>query len=1283
MKAYALRPLTGIAVRVGAFAVVLAATAVGVGQPESNSPLSPPANGPRHADPTWHALTNATVHVSPGRTLEHATVIVRDGRIVSVTAAPAPKGDGGAPDSPAPPAGARVWDCKGLHIYPGFIDAYVDVEAPRPDANAAGVHWSTHVMPQRSALDGAGVDERTGEALRKLGFTAAAISPTGGIFRGSSAVVSLGKAAGSASADRPPVYTKVAYQAVGFSARERGFGGGGGGQETPDVQRWASYPGSLMGSIALIRQTLSDSEWQAKSREAGELITANSLDALPRFAPSNKVQPVGATTLEMFPMPFAATLLFDAGDELDVLRGIKIAREFNRPAVVLGSGLEFKRLAAIAEATKGKTDADPRERAVPLVVPLAFARPPRVSSIGEADSVELRDMMTWEQAPTNPRRLDAAGVTVALTTSKLRDRAQFRDNLLKAIKHGLAPDKAMAMVTTTPAAILGVSDRLGTIEVGKIANLVVADADLFDPKAGKAEPDKPESDKTDTAKEGEESKTDEAKEGDRQPGAGSSGGAASRRQGRGAKVRDVWIDGVRHEVNPAPMKDAIGAWVVIDTDGTPRDPAAEDAVTFYVSENSVTYRRKGRESRATNVRIQGKRIDYTVEGKLFDIEGTLIDHAIVEGDEMHGVTPMPSGKTHTWKAKRTSTDATPPRLASVRPGAAGRDAPENAAKPEGEGRPAAEAAPRPPEGARPPSGAAREGGAPDNVKKADIEMAPAAARQEARAEGAPRAGRGEPRRDPEQEEQAAIAAIPGKFGYPFGPYMRDELPKQGNYVFQHATVWTSGPAGIIEDGAVYISGGKVQFVGSDKDWQAWLSNKRLAELETIDCKGKHITPGLIDCHSHTGISRGVNEGGQAVTAEVRIEDVTDPDSISWYRQLGGGITAVNSLHGSANAIGGQNCVNKNRWGAVDPDDLHMDGAAPGIKFALGENPKHSNAGDRNVVRYPQTRMGVEMLIRDRFTAAGQYASDWAKYAAYKGEPALAGLPQPFVKAVKQYSVAAGPESQHPSPPRRDLELEALAEILAGERLVHCHSYRQDEILMLCRIADEFRFKIGTFQHILEGYKVADEVASHSLGGSCFTDWWAYKVEVQDAIPQGGPIMAEQGVVVSFNSDSDELARRMNWEAGKAIKYGVNVKPEDALKYVTINPAKQLKVENRIGSLENGKDADLAIWSGPPMSGFSRCEATYVDGRQLFSLEEDARMRATIATERQRLTQKLLAEAARGGARDDAGSGNPAGGAPGGRRRPTMLSDHYLDLMNRGFDPEMARPGECGCGFIHE
>jgi N-acetylglucosamine-6-phosphate deacetylase len=362
----------------------------------------------------------------------------------------------------------------------------------------------------------------------------------------------------------------------------------------------------------------------------------------------------------------------------------------------------------------------------------------------------------------------------------------------------------------------------------------------------------------------------------------------------------------------------------------------------------------------------------------------------------------------------------------------------------------------------------------------------------------------------------------------------------------------------------------------------------------IDARGKHVTPGLIDAHSHTGTwSAGTNESGQAVTAEVRMGDTTDPNPVNWYRQLAGGVTTVNTLHGSANPIGGQNVIQKVRWGAVHPTDMHFEGAKPGIKFALGENVKQSNWGDGFRSRYPQTRMGVETLIRDRFIAAKEYADNGMK-------------------------TANG---------RTDTELEALAEILAGERLIHCHSYRQDEILMLCRVAEEFGFKIGTFQHGLECYKVAEAVKEHAIGASIFTDWWAYKVEVQDAIPYAGPILHEAGVNVSFNSDSDELARRMNAEAAKAVKYG-GLSPEEAIRFVTINPAIQLAIEGRVGSLEVGKDADVVIWSGDPLSTMSRAERVYVDGREYFSLEKDKAHRERIASERERLIQKLMREQAK-------------------------------------------------------
>ena len=330
----------------------------------------------------------------------------------------------------------------------------------------------------------------------------------------------------------------------------------------------------------------------------------------------------------------------------------------------------------------------------------------------------------------------------------------------------------------------------------------------------------------------------------------------------------------------------------------------------------------------------------------------------------------------------------------------------------------------------------------------------------------------------------------------------------------------------------------------------------------INASGKHITPGLVDCHNHSAAA-SINEGAQSVTAEVRIRDVLNADDINIYRQLGGGLTCANILHGSANSIGGQNAVIKLRWG-LGPNELLFKNAPQGIKFALGENVKQANWAGTN--RYPQPRMGVEQVIRDAFKAAQDYVHRWDTYR----------------KNAKMQRVKA--------PPRRDLELEALTEILDGTRLVHCHSYRQDEILMLTRIAEDFDFTIATFQHVLEGYKVADRIAEHGAGASTFSDWWQYKYEVIDAIPYNGTLMTRNGVTVSFNSDDAELARRLNTEAVKAVKYG-SLSEEDALKLVTINPAKQLQIDQWVGSLEEGKDADVVIWDGPPLSIYSQVAAT--------------------------------------------------------------------------------------------
>jgi len=429
--------------------------------------------------------------------------------------------------------------------------------------------------------------------------------------------------------------------------------------------------------------------------------------------------------------------------------------------------------------------------------------------------------------------------------------------------------------------------------------------------------------------------------------------------------------------------------------------------------------------------------------------------------------------------------------------------------------------------------------------------------------------------------------------YPLGEFGRAKLPDQPASVFvKGATVWTCALQGKLENADVLIQKGKILKVGTNLSAPA--------DALVINGAGKHITPGLIDAHSHMAASGSVNEAGQAISAEVRIGDVVDCNDIDIYRALAGGLTSAHILHGSANPIGGQAQLIKLRWGSL-PEEMKFEGTPPTIKFALGENVKQSNWGERFTTRYPQTRMGVEQIIRDEFQAALDYERAWQKYEKEKS-----GIP-----------------------PRRDLELDAILEILRGKRFVHCHSYVQSEILMLMRVAEDFGFRIQVFQHILEGYKVADVMAKHGAGASCFTDWWAYKLEVYDAIPYNGALMYEQGVVVSFNSDSDELARRMNWEAAKAVKYG-GVPETEALKFVTLNPAKQLKVDNRVGSLEIGKDADFVVWNGSPLSTYSKCEQTWIDGRKYFDIDEDKKMNEEVQKQRAVLVQKALTAKKAGG-----------------------------------------------------
>ena len=406
-------------------------------------------------------------------------------------------------------------------------------------------------------------------------------------------------------------------------------------------------------------------------------------------------------------------------------------------------------------------------------------------------------------------------------------------------------------------------------------------------------------------------------------------------------------------------------------------------------------------------------------------------------------------------------------------------------------------------------------------------------------------------------------------------------------LIKNATVLTI-TKGTIENADVLIRAGKIAGVGKNLHASA---NARV-----IDGTGKYVMPGIIDCHSHSMLDT-INEGTLAVTSMVRTRDVINSTDVDLYRELAGGVTTLNLLHGSANPIGGLNTVVKIKYGRP-AEEFIFPGAMPGIKFALGENVKRSSTPNQPGItrRYPNTRMGVEETIREAFTKARDYKRTWDEYRA---------------------GVAKGDKNL--IPPKRDLQLEPLVEVLEGKRYVHAHSYLASEILMLIGIADEFGFKVKTFQHVLEGYKVAKEIAAHGAGASTFADSWAYKIEAYDAIPYNTAIMTRAGVVASVNSDSDERARRLNIEAAKAMHWG-DLTEEQALKLITINPAIQLGIQNKVGSIEVGKDADLAIWNGHPFSVYSRVDTTIIDGDIFFDRQQDLAHRADLAKERATLEQ---------------------------------------------------------------
>ncbi len=429
--------------------------------------------------------------------------------------------------------------------------------------------------------------------------------------------------------------------------------------------------------------------------------------------------------------------------------------------------------------------------------------------------------------------------------------------------------------------------------------------------------------------------------------------------------------------------------------------------------------------------------------------------------------------------------------------------------------------------------------------------------------------------------------------FPMMAFGFDSLPESQTYFIKNVTIWTNEKQGIIKNGNVFIKNGKIE--GINRKINTFPNNTII-----IDGEGKHLTSGIIDEHSHIAISKGVNEGGQANSAEVSIRDVVRSNDINIYRQLAGGVTCSQLLHGSANPIGGQSALIKLKWGFL-PAQMLVKNAPGFIKFALGENVKQSNWGDHNRVRFPQTRMGVEQVYYDAFTRALAYEKAWKHHVNLKPK-----------------------DKEGHEAPRKDLEMEVVLEILKSERFITCHSYIQSEILMLMRVADSMKFTINTFTHILEGYKVADIMKEHGAGASTFSDWWAYKFEVNEAIPYNAAILNKMGIVTAINSDDAEMGRRLNQEAAKIVKYG-GVSEEDAWKMVTLNPAILLRVDDRMGSIKVGKDADVVLWSTNPLSIQAKVEKTFVDGMLLYDAQKTIELQQRDQKERKRLLEKMLAE----------------------------------------------------------
>lgn len=977
-----------------------------------------PVNGIADKREGSYAFTNATIVKDAQTTLTNATLIIREGKIVAVGV------------DLIIPKDAVVINCKDKFIYPSFIDIYTDYGIPQPQrapgaggpvsffgssqitSNQKGAFgWNQALKSEVDAYRLFVADDVKAKVLRDLGFGTVLTHQKDGIVRGTGAVVTL-----SSQKENFSIIKEKASANYSFNK----------GTSTQ------SYPSSMMGTIALLRQTYYDAAWY-KSNPAAAIAEGINI------------------TLKNFNDNQSLPQIFDTQDRgidlWNVMRADRVGDEFGVQYIIKATGKEYQRIKEVA-ATKAA-----------LIVSLNYPQAQDVEDPNDARLVSLADMKNWELAPTNPAAIEKAGVAFSLTTADLNDPKTFLTNLRKAIEYGLTEKAALEALTKNPATWLGVYDKVGSIDAGKLANFMITTGPVFAEKTS---------------------------------------------------IVQNWIQGGKYSVKEEAWSSPAGTYhLVINT------PAETQAYTLDVKSGNAG-NVIGKDTLTTRFNFDGKNV-------------------------------------------KIGFTATPRHRGPSPAGGAAASLPANATRLTGYS-----------------NGSSWNGTGVDSTGSqltwsASLVSLTAAKPDSSKTKTIPKTGAG---------------------FYPFTAFGNADstVPKPETVLFKNATVWTSDKEGKIEGADVLVKNGKIVIVGKG------LSD---ASAKVIDATGKHLTAGIIDEHSHIA-SASINEGGQSVTSEVRIQDNLDPDDINIYRQLSGGVTTSHILHGSANTIGGQTQLIKLRWGA-DDDGLKFKNADPFIKFALGENVKRSSSTQGNP-RFPDSRMGVEQVLTDAFNRAGAYDN-----------------------ARKE----ADANNKKKGAVRRDLELDALAEIMNKKRFITCHSYVASEIVSTMRVAEKFGFRVNTFTHILEGYKVADKMKEHGASASTFSDWWAYKNEVQDAIPYNAAIMQKVGLNVAINSDDAEMARRLNQEAAKSVKYG-GISEEDALKMVTINPAKMLHVDDRVGSIKEGKDADLVLWSDNPLSIYAKALYTMVDGTIFFDREKDAAMRKEVKAERTRLIGKMVGEK-RGGA----------------------------------------------------